>query len=536
MPSGGARPNFDRPGPGISTRPNLPNNPMLGGGNRPNVRPPSAGLPISRPGSGSGGIQRPPLAGIDRPGGIDRPANINRPGNLPGINDRPGISTLPARPGIGNIANRPGAGGGGIQRPGIGNDPFRPNRPVNPSRPIIGGGGNNIIGGGNINNITNNINRPVNLPANNWGYGNNWHDHWHNHGIYNHYHGWYNGCWGGGYWYAPFGLYWGASALNGWGYSPVYSNPYYVASAVPAYDYSQPVVVNNYVSSDADGGTNSTPAPAPTSAQIATYDQGASLLDEALALFKSGDYAAATAKCDAALKKSPGDAVIHEVRALTLFAQGKYTPAAAALNSLLATAPGMNWTTMSGLYPDNDTYTKQLRALETYCRGNPKDSAAAFVLAYHYMVLDENKAAADALRQVVKLQPKDAVAQRLLDNLEPPTIGPTSSDPNSTVQVNEFQDQPTTDLVGQWQATSGNTTIELDITDDAKFTWTATPKGKSPIEVKGEASTTNDTLSLDTKDQGVMNGVVKSGGADKFRFTLVGAPSSDPGLMFTRVK
>src|SRR6185369_12990353 len=91
----------------------------------------------------------------------------------------------------------------------------------------------------------------------------------HNHCINPHY-GWYNGCWGGGYWgsnwYRP--LAWGAvgwglgSLTSGWGYSSAYYNPYYTSSvattSVP-YDYSQPVVVNNYVSSDADAGGAAAP-------------------------------------------------------------------------------------------------------------------------------------------------------------------------------------------------------------------------------------------------------------------------------------
>ncbi len=62
------------------------------------------------------------------------------------------------------------------------------------------------------------------------------------------YHGCWNGHWGGAY-YRP--VVFGASmwGLYGWGYQPVYVNPYYVAPAVnttPVYNYSQPVVVNNY--------------------------------------------------------------------------------------------------------------------------------------------------------------------------------------------------------------------------------------------------------------------------------------------------
>ena len=97
-----------------------------------------------------------------------------------------------------------------------------------------------------------------------------------------------------------------------------------VAAATAPFDYSQPVVVNNYVSSDADGGDAAQVAESPAT------EQATKLFDEGLELFKSGDYKAALAKFDAALKKLPGDPVVHEVRALTLFALGEYKSAAAA--------------------------------------------------------------------------------------------------------------------------------------------------------------------------------------------------------------
>ena len=62
-----------------------------------------------------------------------------------------------------------------------------------------------------------------------------------------------------------------------------------------------------------------------------------------------------------------------------MFAMGDYTGAAAVLNNLLAVAPGMDWTTLSGLYGDVDAYTTQLRALEAHCKQKPDDAAAHFV-------------------------------------------------------------------------------------------------------------------------------------------------------------
>ena len=47
---------------------------------------------------------------------------------------------------------------------------------------------------------------------------------------------------------------------------------------------------------------------------------------------------------------------------------------------------------------------------------------------------------------------------------------------------------------------------------------------------------TSNELSLASKDQGSMAGSVKSRGPDKWQFAMSGAPPSDPGLSFERVK
>jgi hypothetical protein len=351
------------------------------------------------------------IAGTTRPGG-------NRPGiggNRPGWGDN--------RPGVGNgIGNNVGNGIGNGVGNGIGN-----------------GSGNNIgnnigIGGGN------NFNN-VNVNGGGWGYpGGGWnHGGW-GYGGYGgwgggyggwgggyggyvnpHYGGWYSGCWngnwGGGYgggWWAPFALgaaTWGlASSIGGWGLGygalgyggGAYVNPYYasmpatVVASAP-YDYGQPVVVNNYITSD-DDLTNSTDSQggsgvggAATGTGTGTAappanDAANKAVDDALAAFKSGDYTSALAGFDKAVKLSPKDSVLHELRALALFALGRYPEAAATLNAVLVSAPGMDWTTVSNVYGSVDTYTAQLRKLEDYCRANPDSAAGHFVLAYHYLV------------------------------------------------------------------------------------------------------------------------------------------------------
>ncbi len=239
------------------------------------------------------------------------------------------------------------------------------------------------------------------------------------------YGGWYHGGWGGwnrypGVWggLAAGGL--AAGALSSWADSGAfdYANPYYsdlastvaesavdaAAAVVPAaLDYSAPI-------------------PVPTAAQVSNTDD--TIVDDGMAYFErgrshfmDGKYAEATAEAERAVKLLRGDRTIHEFRALCLFARKKYREAAAALYAVLAAGPGWDWDTMSALYPDNDTYTQQLRALEKYARERPRDAQAQFLLGYHYMVLNEREDALGAFRQASKLQPKDKLSAQLAEAL-----------------------------------------------------------------------------------------------------------------------
>jgi tetratricopeptide (TPR) repeat protein len=321
----------------------------------------------------------------------------------------------------------------------------------------------------------------------------------------------------------------------GWGTNTAYYNPYYaepaVAQSMP-YDYSQPVVINNYTTSSAEGGAaEGEVAQAEPSPQ---QQQALSAFDDGLAKFKTGDYVQALSLFNSALKQMPNDPVVHEVRSLALFATGDFNAAAAGLNSLLSAAPGMDWTTMSGLYGNADDYTAQLRKLEQFAKANPNDASAHFVLAYHYMVLGEKDAAIDALRVVVKNQPKDVTARRMLDAMAPAqTPSETAAAPTPAPAA---ADAPKTDLVGSWMAQAGNTKITLAIGEDSQFVWNANTEGQDAVELKGDLNVLDDGIVLETADQGAMAGKVQSKNPDQWVFSIKGAPASDPGLSFARVK
>jgi tetratricopeptide (TPR) repeat protein len=148
-------------------------------------------------------------------------------------------------------------------------------------------------------------------------------------------------------------------------------------------------------------------------------DQAMALFDEARAAFKNEDFAAALARIDQAIDLLPSDATLHEFRALCLFAMNDYQQAAAAIYAVLAAGPGWNWETLASLYPNVDVYTRQLRALEAHVRENRDDSAAKFLLAYHYMTAGHLDAAVKMWEQVAQLLPEDQLTAQLLEAFRP---------------------------------------------------------------------------------------------------------------------
>ena len=186
-----------------------------------------------------------------------------------------------------------------------------------------------------------------------------------------------------------------------------YANPYVSAgyTTLP-YDYSQPIS-----------------AVAASRRRSRATDQALALFSQARDSFKSGEVTLALQQADAALAQNPNDTSLHEFRALCLFALGRYDEAAVPLYAVLAVGPGWDWPTLIGLYPNAEVYTAQLRRLEAYTTANPQSSTSRFVLAYHYLTEGFNDAAATQLKQVVALKPTDAVATKLLQQMNAASAG-----------------------------------------------------------------------------------------------------------------
>ncbi len=399
-----------------------------------------------RPGQGNGNWAN------NRPGwGNNRPGQGN--GNW--ANNRPGWGNGNANTGVGNgnwgIGNGSGNGNGnwGI---GGGNN-------IGSGNTVINNGGG--WGGGGYSSGYNGVVNNVNVNGGGWGGGGWGGGGWGGRGWGGG--GWGGGGWGGGGWgggngfwtgfgtgaltsfgmgalgsvlgyggmgyggmgygypaYAGYGVYdyfptWGMSNYNSWGLGSVasnwlysgYSNPYNatVIAAQPAqttvvYDYSQPINVA---------------AAAPNPATESSAEQVFSAARDA---FKAGDSQRALDLTDQVLKDEPNVPVVHEFRALCLFALKRYDEAATVDYAVLSAGPGWNWSTLVELYPDVDTYTNQLRALEASVKSNPNSPAIQFLLAYHYLVQGHQDAAASQFQKVAQLQPSDQLAASFVKALK----------------------------------------------------------------------------------------------------------------------
>ncbi|QVL30769.1 hypothetical protein KIH39_18185 [Telmatocola sphagniphila] len=256
-------------------------------------------------------------------------------------------------------------------------------------------------------------------------YDYNYHSYW-SHGYWP----WWNYGWGWGYYgygFAPL-LPWGGVA------SYYYSNPYYInpttyniQPAEPAYDYSRPILP---------------PAEAPVANSV-SGQSGIRIFQVARELFRAGEYKKALDINEAAIKEIPRDPILHEFRALSLFALKDYKQSAATVYTVLAAGPGWDWDTLRSLYADPETYTQQLRDLEKYRIDHPTEPAAAFLLAYHYLVLNYPEQASQMLEKVVKMQPNDLLAAQMLKTLKTksdkpkPNLEPPQAQPAQPPAANE---------------------------------------------------------------------------------------------------
>ncbi len=273
-------------------------------------------------------------------------------------------------------------------------------------------------------------------------------------------------------------------------------------------------------------------APAGSTAE----QQATPLFDAARNAFMQGDYKTALAQVDQAIAQVPNDTVLHEFRGLVLFALGRYKEAAAADYAVLSAGPGWDWTTLSGLYPNVEVYTAQLRALEQYAQSHPAASEAKFLLAENYLTCGYTDAAAAQLKEVVRLNPKDQLSAQLLNSLSTAdtVVSGTAAPAAPSQPAAPAKPADASSLVGNWTATRADSaTIKLALAGDGKFTWALDQKGK-PQQFSGTYTVADNLLVLKQGDNPMMVGQVAALAGDRFNFKLAGDNPSDPGLTFVR--
>jgi hypothetical protein len=364
---------------------------------------------------------------------------------------------------------------------------------------------------------------------------------------YGMYGGWYNG-YATGYWgqwdylwdnypvAAAAGLtWWGANSLGyQFGYSD-YSNPYYTES-MPAY-YTEPMVSVpievvqetvvpsqgvTVVAPSQSVSTAAAPAPAASAEPVSKFD-------EARAAFLEGQYAAALKLTDAAVAKLPRDAVLHEFRSLVLFALGRYAESAATIHPVLDVGPGWDWKTLSSLYPNTETYTQQLRALETAGEKDPKAADLHFLLGYHYLTCGHSDKALSEFRRARELLPNDSVAASLVATLSPRDAqldqAPAAGTPKAV---------PPDSVVGNWKASGkGKGNYSMSLNKDGSFSWGFTRGGKKQ-EVKGVHTVEGNVLAMEPDSGGVLLAELTVKEPDTLHFKMIGGASDEPGLDFRR--
>lgn len=297
------------------------------------------------------------------------------------------------------------------------------------------------------------------------------------------------------------------------------------------YDWGYSPFVNPYLADRPAGVAQPAPYASPIPALSAPPT--ATLVDEALRdfaaareAFRRDDYAEALRQVDAALVLMPGDPSIQEFRGLTLMAMRRYREAAEVLHSVVAVVPGWDWLTMTRLYRDADTFTRQLRDLEAFTVANPRSAAGHFLLAYLYLTTGYADDAAAQLDEVVALSPSDSLAGRL--------VGALRARKRDASAPGGQRGGGSGNLAGRWIARPRpDTTITLEVQANGRLVWKiVTPR--QTREFDGFAAYTDGILALSQDPDNAMDARVVWTDPRHFRLRLLEAQDDDPGLAFER--
>jgi hypothetical protein len=298
-----------------------------------------------------------------------------------------------------------------------------------------------------------------------------------------------------------------------WGYLD-FTNPFNeVAAPVDPgrrdpFDYSHPV---NVVAEPPDE---------------ALFHQALDRFHEARMAFRREDFMEALKLTDATLRMLPNDPALHEFRALNLLALHRYREAASALHAVIAVVPGWDWTTLTNLYDHPETYTRQLRILETFAEENPRSADARFLLACQYFTTGYDDAAIAQLKIVHALQPNNQLVARLIREFQPSETEPSphAAAPAGTTGV----------LEGTWTShPRKDTTITLTFQRRGRLIWEVNRRGQVR-KYEGDCASDDGTLTLSREHGESMVGDIIWGDEHQFNFRILESQTADPGLSFAK--
>jgi len=90
-------------------------------------------------------------------------------------------------------------------------------------------------------------------------------------------------------------------------------------------------------------------------------------------------------------------------------------------------------------------------------------------------------------------------------------------------------------LVGTWNAARPDgSRFDLNLTPDAKFTWSFAQKDEAAQKFDGTYTMEGNVLALERTGGGSLVAEITPAASGKFNFKMVGAPEDDQGLTFQK--
>ena len=115
-------------------------------------------------------------------------------------------------------------------------------------------------------------------------------------------------------------------------------------------------------------------------------------------------------------ERSTRDVDVQQFLSLVYFALGKYDEASNAAYTALSRGRPWKWKTLGSHYAKTSDYSSHLRALENSIR-EESTPAKRFLIAYHYLMMGQPKAARAQFTRAAKYRPDDGLISRLLRDL-----------------------------------------------------------------------------------------------------------------------